>query len=67
MQIERTDKEIVIRIPAETDLPGLQKILDYVKFRNVVSKSKATQSQLDALAQESKSTWWEENKSKFVK
>ena len=67
MQIERTDKEIVIRVPADTDLPGLQQILDYVKFRNVASKSKATQSQLDALAKESKSTWWEENKSKFLK
>lgn len=67
MQIERTDKEIVIRVPAGTDLPGLQQILDYIKFRNVASKSKATQTQLDALSKESKSTWWEENKAKFVK
>lgn len=67
MQIERTDKEIVIRVPLGTDLPGLQQILDYVKFRNVAFKSKATQTQLDALSKESKSTWWEENKAKFVK
>jgi hypothetical protein len=67
IRIERTDKEIVIRIPGDTDLPGLQQILDYVKFRNVASKSMATISQIDALAKESKSTWWEENKSKFVK
>ncbi|MFN3999914.1 hypothetical protein [Algoriphagus sp.] len=67
MQIERTDKEIVIRVPAGTDLPGLQQILDYVKFRNVASKSKASQTQLDELAKESKSTWWDENKAKFVK
>jgi hypothetical protein len=67
MQIERTDKEIVIRIPADTDLPDLQQILDYVRFRNAASKSKASQSQLDALANESKSTWWEENRSKFFK
>lgn len=67
MQIERTDKEIVIRVPVGTDLPGLQQILDYVKFRNVASKSKASQTQLDELAKESKSTWWEENKAKFVK
>ncbi len=67
MQIERTDNEIVIRVPLGTDLPGLQQILDYVKFRNLASKSKATQTQLDALSKESKSTWWEENKAKFVK
>ncbi|WP_111671642.1 hypothetical protein [Algoriphagus litoralis] len=67
MQVERTDKEIVIRVPLGTDLQGLQQILDYVKFHNVASKSKATQTQLDALSKESKSTWWEENKAKFVK
>lgn len=67
MQIERTDKEIVIRVPLETDLPGLQQILDYIKFRNIASKSQANQSQIDALAKDSKSTWWEENKSKFLK
>jgi hypothetical protein len=66
MQIERTDKEIVIRVPAETDLPGLQRILDYIKARNIASKSKATEAQIDELSRESKSSWWEENKSKYI-
>lgn len=30
MQIERTDKEILIRLFPETDLAGLQRILDYL-------------------------------------
>jgi len=41
MQIERTNSEIVIRVPSETDLVGLQRILDYIKFREIASKSKA--------------------------
>jgi len=57
MQIERTNKEILIRIASGTDLVGLQRLLDYLKFREIASKSKATQKQIDKLSTESKSTW----------
>lgn len=67
MQIERTDKEIVIRLASGTDLTGLQRILDYLKFREIASKSKATQKQIDELAKESKQSWWENNKDKFLR
>jgi len=67
MQIERTKDEILIRVPSNTDLTGLQRILDYVKFREIASKSKATQEQIDELAKASKSSWWEKNKSRFRK
>ena len=67
MQIERTNNEILIRVASNTDLTGLQRILDYIKFREIASKSKATQEEIDALAKESKSTWWDANKSRFIK
>lgn len=67
MQIERTNKEILIRLPSGTDLIGLQRILDYLKFREIASKSKATTEQIDELSSESKSSWWDKNKSRFVK
>lgn len=67
MQIERTDNEIIIRVPANTDLTGLQRILDYIKFREIASRSNATQEQIDELARESKSSWWQKNKSRFIK
>jgi len=67
MKIERTENEILIRVSANTDLLGLQRILDYIKFRETASKSKVTQKQIDELARESKSFWWEKNKSKFTK
>ena len=66
MQIERTDKEILIRVAAGTDLTGLQRIIDYIKFREIASKSKVSQKQIDELAKESKSTWWEKNKNRFI-
>lgn len=67
MQIERTDKEILIRLSSGTDLVGLQRILDYLKFREIASRSKASQKQIDELAKESKESWWSKNKSRFVK
>ncbi len=67
MQIERTNSEILIRLSAGTNLVGLQRILDYIKFREIASKSKASQEEIDKLANESKSSWWDKNKSKFIK
>jgi hypothetical protein len=67
MRIERTRDEILIRVPANTDLVGLQRILDYIKFREIASKSKATEDQINDAAKESKSDWWAKNKSRFVK
>jgi hypothetical protein len=67
MQIERTNNEILIRIASGTDLVGLQRILDYLKFRETASKSKASQKQIDKLSTESKATWWKKNKDRFAK
>ena len=67
MQIERTNKEILIRLSPGTDLVGLQRILDYLRFREIASKSKASQKQIDELSAEFKTSWWSENKSRFVK
>lgn len=46
MEIERTEKEIVIRVDAKTDLTSVQRLLDFIKFREITSKSKATQKQI---------------------
>lgn len=67
MQIERTDKEILIRLSSDIDLVGLQRILDYLRYREIASKSKASQQQIDELSASSKSSWWNKNKSQFVK
>lgn len=67
MQIERSNNEILIRIASGTDLVGLQRILDYLKFREIASKSKATQKQIDKLSTESKANWWKNNKDRFAK
>lgn len=67
MQIKRTNNEILIRIASGTDIVGLQRIMDYLKFREIASKSEATPKQIDKLSTESKSIWWEKNKDRFAK
>jgi hypothetical protein len=67
MQIERTEKEIIIRVSPKTDLSGLQKILDYIRLKEIGSESTVSEKEIENLAKESKSTWWKENKSRFIK
>ena len=67
MIIERTNNEIVIRIPTYVKTEGLQQIIDYLTYNEATSKSKATQTDIDKLSKEAKSGWWKNNKSKFIK
>lgn len=67
MIIERTDKEILIRIPNSVDVEGVQRIIDYIRYQEVTSESKATQESVDKLAEKINNDWWERNKDTFLK
>lgn len=64
--VERTEKEILIKLPLDTEISDIQQILNYFEFINLVSKSQATQKQIDELAKEVNQGWWEKNKERFV-
>lgn len=63
--VERTDEAILIKLPLDTDISDIQNILNYFEYVNLVSKSEATPEQIDTLAKEVKSGWWEEHKERF--
>ena len=67
MIIERTDEEILIRIPNSVDIEGAQRIIDYIRYLEITSKSMATQDDVDILAEEVNREWWEKNKDTFLK
>lgn len=67
MIIERTSKEVIIRLPAYVDTNGLQRLVDYLTYKEATAKSKAKQADVDALASEVKKGWWAKNKSLLVK
>lgn len=67
MLIERTNNEVIIRLPANVDAEGLQRLVDFLSYKEATSKSQAKQSDVDKLAKEVKKGWWKENRSRFIK
>ncbi len=67
MIIERTEKEILIRIPNTINIEGAQRIIDYIKYQELTSKSEATQEDVDVLAKQVNKLWWKKNKHRFLK
>ncbi len=67
MVIERTSKEVIIRLSSSVNTDGLQRLVDYLTYKEATAKSKAKQADVDALAAEVKQGWWTKNRSRFVK
>ena len=67
MLIERTSNEIIIRLPASVDATGLQRLVDFLIYKEATANSKASQEQVDKLADEVKKGWWNKNRKRFIK
>lgn len=67
MIIERTAKEVTIRLPSYVDTIGLQRFVDFLTYKEATALSKAKQSEVDILAKEVKAGWWDKNRSRLVK
>jgi hypothetical protein len=50
MIVERTKNEILVRLSPHTNTSDLQDMLDFLEYKEMVSKSKAKQSDIDELA-----------------
>jgi hypothetical protein len=51
MILERTNNEILVRLPAYVDLSELQNMIDYLDYKEQTAKSKATQKDVDELSE----------------
>lgn len=52
MIIERTNNEILVRLSPLTNTSDLQDLLDFLEYKELVSKSKAKQCDIDELVNE---------------
>lgn len=52
MTLERTENEVIIRLPGDINWEDLELMLQSIRYREKVSKSKATQERIDQLARE---------------
>jgi len=67
MVIEKINNEIIFRLPADIDTAGFERIVNYLKYKEAIRNSQATEQQANKLANESKKRWWAENKERFIK
>lgn len=66
MRVESENNEIKLTFSKNVlDLSEVQSFIDYVKFREINTQSKATQEQADNLADEINQNWWDKNRYKF--
>ncbi|HEY2582844.1 MAG TPA: hypothetical protein VGI43_13610 [Mucilaginibacter sp.] len=66
MVIESKDDEIIIRISPSVNLEDIQKSLDFIRYKEILSKSKGTQSDVEYLAKKINTDWWSKNKDKYI-
>lgn len=67
MLVERTAKEVIIRLPATVNTEDLQAFLNYARYRELTTGFEVPQSEVDKLAKEINTKWWTKNKSKLTK
>jgi hypothetical protein len=68
MIIERVENnKIMITMSSDVDVFGIQRLIDYGRYLEATSNSKAKQSEVDELADEVNGSWWEKNKHRFSK
>ena len=67
MTIERTPSEIIIKVPAYVDVEGIQRLLDFLLYREATAKSKATQDEVDALVATVKKDRWARSRDRYMR
>ncbi len=67
MLVERTAKEVIIRLPATVNAEDLQEFLNYARYKELTADFEVPQSEVDKLATEINSKYWAKNKSKLAK
>ena len=67
MLVERTKNEIIIRLPASVATEDLQEFLNYARYKELTSEFKVAQKDIDKLANEINSKWWNKNKKRLLK
>ena len=67
MLLERIENNrITISFSPRTDVFGIQRLIEYAKYLEATSDSKAQQADVDRLADDVSSSWWAKNRSRFL-
>jgi len=67
MLVERTSKEVIIRLPASVDTEDLQDFLNYARYKELTANFKTEQNEVDKITNDINAKWWTKNRSKLIK
>jgi hypothetical protein len=67
MLVERTTKEVIIRLPLSVDTEDLQDFLNYARYKELTAEFKVAQKDADKLADQVNSKWWTKNRNKLIR
>jgi len=67
MIVERTDSEVIIRLPEFINFETIQKTIDLMSLKEATARSVATQEDIDLLAHEANKGWWAKNRARYIK
>ena len=67
MVVERTNEEIIIRLPASVDAEDLQDFLNYARYKELTAGFAVEQKDVDKLATQINSGWWKKNRKRLIK
>ncbi len=68
MRIEHVNiHQITVTVSSFIDRFGLHRAIGYLKHREATAVSKAKQKEVDKLAADVNTSWWAENRKRFIK
>ena len=67
MIIERTKKEVIIRLQPTIDTDELQELANLFRYKELTSKYKTPQSAVDRLSSEINKKWYKSNRDRLLK
>ncbi len=67
MLVERTNKEVIIRLPASIETEDVQVFLNLARYKELTSKFKVAQKDVDKLADQINTKWWAKNRKQLLK
>lgn len=66
MEATREKNRIILEFDSAEDAEKVQRAIDAHRYFEIVRKSKATDADVEELADEINRTWWKENKPRYI-
>ncbi len=67
MIIERTNKEVIIRLHPSVDTEELQELANFFRYKEISSKYKTSQDEVDRFASDVNKNWYKKNRDNLLK